>query len=95
MADPGAGTAVAGVDAARPGAGAAGAEGGVAARGVGAAGDPDEELCTVDPTLPEPDSAGHGAVFWPTARVAEIRNNHIMFVCSFMQPPRMLFRVLS
>ena len=80
---------MAGVDAARPGAGAAGAGGGVAACGVvfvviGAAGDPDEELCPADPALPEPDPAGHGAVLWPTARVAETRNNHIMFVFSFM-----------
>jgi hypothetical protein len=51
---------------------------------TGAAGDPDDELCPVDPALPEPDPAGHGAVFWPTARVAETRNNHNMFVFSFM-----------
>ena len=89
MADPGAAAAVAGLDAARPGAGAAGAEVGVAACGVvfvdtGAAGDPDDELCPVDPALPEPDPAGHGAVFWPAARLAKTRNNHIMFVFSFM-----------
>ena len=89
--DPGAFAAVAGVDAARPGTGAAVAVGGAAARGVvfvdtRAAGGPDEELCPADPTLPEPDPAGHGAVFWPTARVAEIRNSHnnIMFVFSCM-----------
>ena len=77
---------MAGVDAARPGAGAAGADGGVAACGVGAAGDPDDELCPVEPPLPEPDPAGHGAVFWPAARIAKIRNKHIisMFVFSFM-----------
>jgi hypothetical protein len=84
MADPGAAAAVAGLDAARPGAGAAGAEGGVAARGVGAAGEPDDELCPVTPAPPEPDPVGHGAVFWPTARLAKTRNNHIMFVFSFM-----------
>jgi hypothetical protein len=88
MAEPGAVAAVAGLDAARPGAGAAG---GVAARAVvfvdtGAAGNPDDELGPVDPALPEPDPAGHGAVFWPTARVAETRNNHnhMMFVFSFL-----------
>jgi hypothetical protein len=82
---------VAGLDAARPGAGAAVAEGGVALPAVvfvdtGAAGNPDDELCPVDLALPEPDPAGHGAVFWPTARVAESRNNHnyMMFVFSFM-----------
>lgn len=77
---------MAGLDAARPG---AGAEGGVELPAVvfvdtGAAGNPDDELCPVDPALPEPYPAGHGAVFWPTARVAETRNNHMMFVFSFM-----------
>jgi hypothetical protein len=84
MADPGVVAAVAGVDAARLGAGAAAC--GVVFVDTVAAGDPDDELCPIDPAPPEPDSAAHGAVFWPTARVAEIRNNqnHIMFVFNFM-----------
>ena len=83
IADPGAVAAVVAVDAAVRGVDAAVAVPGVVLD-TGAAGRPDEELCPAGPALPEPDPAGHGAVFWPTARVAETRNNHIMFVFSFM-----------
>jgi hypothetical protein len=63
----------------------------VVVRGVvfveaGAAGRPDVELCPSGSALPELDAVGHGAVFWPTARIPETRNNHnhIMFVFNFM-----------
>jgi hypothetical protein len=80
---------VEGVDAARPGAGAAVAAGGVALPGVvfvdaGEAGRPDAELCPAGPAAPGPDPTGHAAVFYPTARVVETSNNHMMFVFSFM-----------
>ena len=84
IADPGAVAAVVAVDAAVRGVDAAVAVPGVVFVDAGAAGRPDEELCPAGPALPEPDPAGHGVVFWPTARVAEIRNKHIMFVFSFM-----------
>jgi hypothetical protein len=74
-----------------PGVGAAAAGSDVVAPGIvfvaaGAAGFPDVELCPASSPLPGLEPAGHGAVFWPTAKVAEIRNNHnrIMIVLNFM-----------
>jgi hypothetical protein len=68
---------------------------GVAVFGVvfvdaGAAGFPVEELWSAGSAILEPDPAGHGDEFWPTARVAEIRNkhNHIMFEFNFIKPPK-------
>ena len=86
IADPGAVAAVVAAEAAVRGVDAAVAVPGVVLVDTGAAGRPDEELCPAGPALPEPDPAGHGTVFWPTARVAETRNNHnhIMFLFSFM-----------
>jgi hypothetical protein len=82
---------VAGTGAAGPGVAAAVAASGVAAPGVafvdaGAAGRPDVELCPASFGIAGFDPAGHGAVFWPIARVAEIRNdhNHVIFVFNFM-----------
>jgi hypothetical protein len=81
----------AGTGAAGAGVGAAVAGSDVVAPGIvfvaaGAAGRPDVELCPASCPLTGLEPAGHGAVFWPTARVAEIRNNHnrIMFVLNFM-----------
>jgi hypothetical protein len=87
----GAAAAVEGTGVAGPGVGAAVAGSGVAALGIvladaGTAGGPDVELCPARSALPVRDPAGHGAVFWPTARVPETRNNHshIIFVFNFV-----------
>ena len=100
IAEPDAAVAVAGTGAAGPGVNAAVAGRGVAAFGIvfvfvdaGAAGFPVEELWPAGSALLELDPAGHGAMFWPTARVAETRNNHnhIMFVFNFIKPPKHIF----
>ena len=68
---------------------------GVAAPGavfveVEAAGRPDVEVCPASWALVELDPAGHGAVFWLVARLAEIRinNGQIVLVFNFICPPR-------
>jgi hypothetical protein len=66
---------------------------GVVFAGAGVAGFPVEELWPAGSTPLDLDPAGHGAMFWPTARVAETRNdhNHIMFVFNFIKPPKHIF----
>jgi hypothetical protein len=100
IAEPDAAVAVAG-----PGVDAAVAGRGVAVIGVAfafvfvdaAAGFPVEELWPAGSAILELDPAGHGAMFWPTARVAETRNkhNHIKFVFKFIKTSKAHFGFIS
>ena len=81
IAGPGVVAAGTGTGAAGPGVGAAAAGSDVVAPGIvfvaaEEAGFPDVEPCPASSPLAGLEPTGHGAVFWPTAKVAEIRNNH-------------------